>query len=547
MKNAILQPILCLVTTLLSLYSWTQNSINPILRNVDEGFLYAADPAAEVYNGKVYVYCSHDQPDATGYSSMQDYMVLESEDMINWVNHGVVLKPREYSWASGQMNAPDVAYKDGWYYFYFPYDKTHVGVAKSRNPEGPWEEAVSDKITTIFDPTVFVDDDGQAYIYGSDNKVNIGDEGRHIYGAKLKDNMTELDSDWVRLTEETVDEAAHIFKRNNIYYLNARVGSVTKYWMSDSPLPKYATLAGELAPNAPGAPNHASAIEFNDQWYFFYQRADVNSGTYHRRSAGFEKMYFNDDGTIQPIIYSLDPSYINKEDIVPDYIYYPGDTLYFKNVDNLFPADGSGVKVESAGNIGFTKNQNYVEFDSINIPTPAQYLLTLNVSHKVPSSYNTGILQVFANDTKIGSLEINGTGNWNDFVDYTGTLTTTESLKNATLKFLFDVNDDQLYLGNFLSAKYELIPGTETNLSNKTFNLSSIQVTPTLVSEILNISNIEENTITYKIYNLEGKLSHQGVLLKDHSEINVAFLKNGVYLIKLMSNDNSLVKKFVKI
>lgn len=96
---------------------------NPILKKGQKDFMYVADPAAEVYNGKVYVYCSHDQDTAVNYSTMQDYVVLESSDMKNWINHGVVLKPREYSWADGQMNAPDVAYKNGWYYFYFPYNK----------------------------------------------------------------------------------------------------------------------------------------------------------------------------------------------------------------------------------------------------------------------------------------------------------------------------------------------------------------------------------------------------------------------------------------
>lgn len=278
---------------------------NPILRNTDSGFVYAADPAAEVFNGKVFVYCSHDQDDAVNYSSMQDYVVLESDDMMHWINHGVVLKPREYTWASGQMNAPDVAFKDGWYFFYFPYDKTHIGVAKSRFPVGPWEEAVTDKITTIFDPCVIVDDDGQGYIYGNDHKVNIGEPGAHIMGAKLKDNMIELDGPWIRLSKETVNEAVHVFKRNGIYYFNARVGTVTDYWMANSPLPQYATYKGLLAPDSPKSPNHASAIEFKGQWYFFYHRGDVNNGSGCRRSACFEKMTFREDGTIVPIVYTL--------------------------------------------------------------------------------------------------------------------------------------------------------------------------------------------------------------------------------------------------
>lgn len=280
---------------------------NPMLKKQNPDFMYLADPAAEVYDGKVYVYCSHDVDTAVSYSTMQDYAVLESEDMVNWTNHGVVLKPREYSWAHGQMNAPDVAYKDGWYYFYFPYAKTHIGVSKSRSPIGPWEEAVTDKITSIFDPTVFVDDDGQAYIFGNDAKVNIGEKGRHIMGAKLKDNMVELDGPWVRLSEETVNEAVHCFKRNGKYYFTGRKGWRTGYWMADSPLPaEYAEFKGFITKEQRDAPVHMSIIEFNEEWYFFYQRGDVNDGTFHRRSACYDKMYFNADGTIQPIVYTLD-------------------------------------------------------------------------------------------------------------------------------------------------------------------------------------------------------------------------------------------------
>ncbi|MCG8582872.1 MAG: family 43 glycosylhydrolase [Bacteroidales bacterium] len=279
---------------------------NPILKDSLPDFLYAADPAAEVFEGKVYVYCSHDQVNATNFSTMQDYLVLESSDLDNWTNHGVVLKPREYDWAGGQMNAPDVAYRDGWYYFYFPYNKTHIGVAKSKKPEGPWEPAVTDKITTIFDPCVIVDDDGQAYIYGNDHKVNIGEEGAHIMGARLKPNMIELDGEWKRLSKEKVNEAVHVFKREGKYYFQARVGKVTKYWMSDEALPKYAKLMGELAPDAPKAPNHTSVIEFKGDYYLFYHRGDVNHGNFHRRSACFERLIFNEDGTINPVRYTLE-------------------------------------------------------------------------------------------------------------------------------------------------------------------------------------------------------------------------------------------------
>ncbi len=299
-----------LTTGIAALFCTALFASNPILKKGEPGFLYLADPAAEVYNGKVYVYCSHDQDTAVDYSTMQDYAVLESSNLKSWTNHGVVISPREYSWADGQMNAPDAAYKNGWYYLYFPYAKTHIGVAKSRNPEGPWQEAVTDKITSIFDPTVFIDDDGQAYIFGNDAKINIGDKGRHIMGAKLKDNMVELDGEWQRLSEEPVNEAVHIFKREGKYYFTARMGWRTGYFMSDTPLPTkekgYAEFKGFITPTQRDAPAHNSFIEFQDQWYIFYQRGDVNEGTFNRRSACFDKIYFNEDGTIQPVKYTLE-------------------------------------------------------------------------------------------------------------------------------------------------------------------------------------------------------------------------------------------------
>ena len=281
---------------------------NPVLKEKDPGFIYVCDPSAEVFNGKVYLYCSHDQPDAVDYESMKDYAILESSDLKTWINHGVALDPqldKGFEYAQSNMNAPDAAYKDGWYYWYFPSDVTHIGVAKSRTPVGPWESAVTNEFTTIFDPTVIVDDDGQAYIYGNDHWVDFGEKGSHIMGAKLKDNMVELDGPWIRLSKETVNEAVHVFKRKGIYYFSARVGGVTQYWMADSPLPQYAEFKGELAPNSPESPNHTSAIEFNNQWYLFYHRGDVNHGNRYKRSVCFDKMTFREDGTIEPVVYTL--------------------------------------------------------------------------------------------------------------------------------------------------------------------------------------------------------------------------------------------------
>jgi len=333
LKNIKIIFALCLTFCFINQFK-AQESHNPILRKSDPNFLYLADPAAEVYNGKVYVYCSHDQENAENYTSMQDYALLESSDLKNWTNHGIFLKPRKLDWAEGQMNAPDCAYKNGYYYFYFPYDKTHIGVMKSKTPTGPWEETIQGKIASIFDPTVFVDDDGQAYMYGSDNKVNMGDESRQMWAAKLKDNMLELDGDWYPISApgDIVSEAVTMFKKDGIYYFMARSGNRTGYWMADSPIPSpdfpiqpkktihstkegYANFKGHITYGQNGAPDHMSVIQFKKKWYFFYHKGfRVNGGSRYKRSACFEKMSFNDDGTIQQIMYTLDKSQTDTKD-----------------------------------------------------------------------------------------------------------------------------------------------------------------------------------------------------------------------------------------
>ncbi len=285
---------------------------NPILKLDDPDFLYMADPAAEVYNGRVYVYCSHDPEGAINYQKMMDYALLSSSDLKSWTNHGVVLEPSKFSWVRSNMNAPDGAYKDGWYYLYYPGNIFEIGVVKSRNPEGPWEEAAPNKITDIFDPTVFVDDDGQAYIYGNHQPKLMGANAElewYVAGAKLKDNMVELDGEWQRLSEEPINEAVHIFKRDGKYYFTARKKSRTAYFMSDNPLPTkdkgYAKFMGHITPEQKDAPAHNSFIEFNGQWYIFYHRGDVNEGSRFRRSACFDKIDFNEDGSIIPVTYTL--------------------------------------------------------------------------------------------------------------------------------------------------------------------------------------------------------------------------------------------------
>jgi hypothetical protein len=522
---------------------------NPILKETDSDFVYAADPAAEVFDGKVYVYCSHDQSDAVGYESMKDYVVLESSDLETWINHGVVLDPQldeGFEYFTSNMNAPDAAYKDGWYYLYFPGNITEIGVAKSETPVGPWEAAVDTPITTIFDPTGFFDDDGQAYIYGNDDWLDIGDSGRHMMGAKLKDNMIELDGDWTEIAEEDVDEAVHVFKRNGKYYFHGRVGSVTKYWMADTPLPKYATLMGEMAPNAPDAPNHASVIEFDNQWYFFYHRGDVNSGSSVRRSACFDSFFFNDDGTIQIVDYTLEPDsifdYGEPLDIdVPtaeDQSYYAGDNIFFINVDELWPSDDSEIRVENGGNLGYCQDGNYAIFDSVNFIVPATYEFIVYASQDKDFYIQTGNLLVYLNDEKVGTVKIFGTESWSDYYAFTTTFTIDETIRNGELKLVMETTGSGSFVGNFIMAQYNMTDETDTSASIiQNYGLNSVSIYPTFVTDYFTIDTNLSSSVKYEVVDLYGKIVLTGNVIEQET-IPVNF-PSGIYNVIVIDENES--------
>lgn len=218
-------------------------SPNPFIRH-----MYTADPSAHVWeDGRLYVYASHDIAPPRGCDLMDRYHVFSTDDMINWTDHGEILSSDQVPWGrkeGGFMWAPDCAYRNGTYYFYFPHpsetdwnDSWEIGVATSDKPaEGFKVQGYIEGMDPMIDPCVFVDDDGQAYIY------NGG--GGTCKGGKLKDNMIELDGP-MRTMEGLSDfhEATWIHKYNGKYYLSysdnhddGEKHNRMCYAISDSPL-----------------------------------------------------------------------------------------------------------------------------------------------------------------------------------------------------------------------------------------------------------------------------------------------------------------------
>lgn len=286
---------------------------NPIIRNQ-----YSADPSARVFGNKVYLFPSHDILAAegkgrVGWFCMEDYHVFSSENLTDWTDHGMIVSQTTTPWTKPDaysMWAPDCIERNGKYYFYFPAtpkDTTqgrgfNIGVAIADKPEGPYvPQEKQIKGVRGIDPNVFIDKDGQAYLYWS---------AGNIFGAKLKENMTELDSEVKTLGElptKGLKEGPYLFERNGIYYLTyphvENKIERLEYAISNSPLGPFkvtGVIMDEAANNC--WTNHHSVIQFKNQWYLFYHNKDYSPHFDKARSVRADSLSFNADGTIKKVI-----------------------------------------------------------------------------------------------------------------------------------------------------------------------------------------------------------------------------------------------------
>lgn len=269
--------------------------------------VFLADPEGHQWkDGKLYLYVSRDESPDDYCSSRYD--LLSTSDLKNWTIHERAFASTgegdEVPYSDAVLYASDAAYRDGKYYLYYSMPDRHSeGVAVSDSPAGPFRDGRPVPDVAGIDPAVFIDDDGQAYYYWGQFAAK---------GAKLKDNMTEIDLSTV--TDSLVTEKDHYFhegssmrKRNGIYYMvysHLRKGRPTciGYSMSRSPLGPF-RYGGVIVDNAGCDPeswnNHGSICEFDGRWYVLYHR--TTNGTRSLRKVCIEPIEFNEDGTIREV------------------------------------------------------------------------------------------------------------------------------------------------------------------------------------------------------------------------------------------------------
>ncbi|MEJ8817693.1 family 43 glycosylhydrolase [Lacibacter sp. H407] len=290
---------------------------NPFITNQ-----FTADPSARVFGDRVFVFPSHDilaqeGKGRVGWFCMEDYHTFSSTNLTDWTDHGVIVTQNKVPWVrpdSYSMWAPDCIERNGKYYFYFPtaakdtvaYGRGFtIGVAVADKPEGPYvPQATPIAGVRGIDPNVFIDKDGQAYLYWS---------AGNIYGAKLKANMLELDSEVKILGElptKGLKEGPFVFERNGIYYMTyphvENKIERLEYAIGTNPLGPFKIVGAIMDESPTGCwTNHHSIIEFKKQWYLFYHHNDYSPKFDKARSIRLDSLSFNADGTIQKVIPTL--------------------------------------------------------------------------------------------------------------------------------------------------------------------------------------------------------------------------------------------------
>ncbi|HEY8903976.1 MAG TPA: glycoside hydrolase family 43 protein [Chthoniobacterales bacterium] len=292
---------------------------NPIVTDA-----FTADPAVLVVGDAVYLYCGQDEAPNdrhVGYV-MNRWLCYSTKDMRTWKPEGSPLDPRAFGWATGAAWASQVIERNGKFYWYaaVEHNRSHpgkaIGVAVSDSPTGPFKDARGSALITNdmtratkiswddIDPTVWIDDDGQAWLFWGNQKC---------YYAKLKPDMTELDGPIQMVPGDQVKnytEAPWVHKHNGTYYLTYASGFPESISYSTAPrITGPWTYRGLLAEGAFNSnTTHPAIIEFKGVNYFFYHNGSMQywtklgAGSSYRRSVCVDYLYYNPDGTMKRVV-----------------------------------------------------------------------------------------------------------------------------------------------------------------------------------------------------------------------------------------------------
>jgi arabinoxylan arabinofuranohydrolase len=391
---------------------------NPIVQTI-----YTTDPAPLVYNGRVYLYTGHDEDGSTTYN-MRDWHLYSSADIANWQDHGSPLSLTNFTWANANAWAGQVIPRNGKFYYYVPVRHSTgsmaIGVAVSDSITGPFHDAIGRPLVenNQIDPTVFIDDDGQAYLYWGNPDlwyVKLNQDMISYSGSPVKVGLTTAgfgsrSGNAQRPT--TFEEAPWIYKRNGIYYLIYAANCCSediRYSTGTSAIGPW-TYRGVIMPSqGKSFTNHPGIIDFNNTSYFFYHNGALPGGSGYTRSVAVESFRYNSDGTIPTIQMTTNgPPQVGTLD---PYVRQEAETM----------AWSSGVETEvcSEGGIdlSYINNGDYTKIRGVAFGAGAK-----SFTARVASAASGGKIELrlgSVSGTLVGTCNVAGTGGWQTWTTVT--------------------------------------------------------------------------------------------------------------------------------
>lgn len=367
---------------------------NPIIQNV-----YTADPAPMVSGDTLYLYTSHDEDNLVeDFYTMDDWKCFSTKDMVNWTDHGTMASRfTTFSWSEARAWAPQCVERNGKYYLYVPLQQKGagmtIGVGVSDSPTGPFVDAIGKPLLQAnwdyIDPTVFIDDDGQAYLYFGNprlycvklNEDMISyDESEGKHGVEVFDMDVEEFGPREGSTSSSYGEGPWFYKRGNIYYMvyaafeAAGSGEHIAYATSTGPMGPW-KYGGIIMKNQGGCfTNHSGVVDFKGHSYFFYHNQALPDGGSYHRSVAVEEFKYNEDGSFPEIN-------MTKEGVDPIGTLNP----YDKTEAETF-AYGNDIEVEDCVNGGRnicdTKDGSYLKVREVEFGERTATKFTANICAK---------------------------------------------------------------------------------------------------------------------------------------------------------------------
>ena len=412
---------------------------NPIIQTN-----YTADPAPMVYNGTCYLYTTHDEDTiVNNFYTMNDWRCYSSTDMQNWTDHGSPLSYKTFSWAQGDAWAGQVINRNGKFYFYVPMTRKNaggarvIGVAVSDSPTGPFTDPLGKPLITNngaqdIDPTVFIDDNGQAYLYWGNGE---------LYYVKLNQDMISYSGSIVKASPKPTSyvEGPWFYKRNNLYYMvyaGMSGGSENiSYATSNSPTGPW-TSKGSIMGSQNSYTNHPGVTDYKGSSYLFYHTGSLPGGGSYHRSVGLEQFKYNADGTIPSIpITQNGPDQLSNLD---PYVKTEAETICWE----------SGVETETCSEGGMDvcniENGDWIKVKGVDFGSGAA-----SFDARVASATNGGNIELHldsATGKLVGTCAVSSTGGWQTFTTKSCNVSGATGVHDLYLKFtggsgsLFNIN-----------------------------------------------------------------------------------------------------------